>query len=99
MDAGFVGIKKAVACKHVWIPFKASKNQPLTKVQKAINYVYAHGRIVIENAIAKAKAFFVLRIENRMRIKTKLEDAFQLCVAVANFKTSYFQSRLLKITS
>lgn len=83
-----MGIKKVIRCQHVWIPFKASKNRPLTKLQKAINYLYSYVRVAVENTIAKAKAFFILRIENRMRIKSKLDDAFQLCAAVANFKTA-----------
>jgi len=90
VDAGFVGIKNVVTCKHIWIPYKASKHKPLTNVQKAINHVFAHVRVAVENTIAKLKAFFILRIENRLRIKSKLEDAFQLCAALANFKTAKF---------
>ncbi len=88
VDAGFTGIKKAVKHQCVWIPYKASKNHPLTKVQKIINTLLAHVRVVIENVIAKAKSFFILRIENRMRRKAKLTDAFRLCTALANFKTA-----------
>lgn len=87
MDAGFVGIQKSAPCEHVWIPYKARKTQPLTKGQKAINYVFSYVRVAVENTIAKLKAFFILRIENRMRINQKLDDAVQLCAALANFKT------------
>ena len=89
VDAGFIGIKKAVHYQDVWIPYKASKNYPLTTVQKMINTLFAHVRIVVENALAKMKLFFILRIENRMRQKAKLTDSFQLCAALANFKTAY----------
>lgn len=99
VDAGFVGIKKAVNCQDVWIPYKASKNHPSTKLQKTTNKLFAHVRIVVENALAKVKSFFILRIENRMRQKAKLTDSFQLCAALANFKTAYFQSKSLKIKS
>lgn len=85
-----MGITKAVTCKDVWIPFKASKNYPLTKLQKVINSLYAHVRIVVENTIAKAKSFFILRVENRMRKKAKMTTAFQICVALANLKTELF---------
>lgn len=88
VDAGFVGIQKSAQCNQVWIPYKARKNQPLNKVQKAINYVFSYVRVAVENAIAKLKAFFIMRIENRMRIKQKLDDAVQICAALANFKTS-----------
>jgi len=91
VDAGFVGIKKVVNYQDVWIPYKASKNHPLTKVQKLINTLLAHVRIVVENALAKMKSFFILRIENRMRQKVKLTDSFQLCAALANFKTAGYK--------
>lgn len=87
VDAGFVGIRKACLCSQVWIPYKAAKNKPLIKTQKAINHVFAHVKVAVEHVIAKAKAFFSLRIENRLRIKSKLEDVFQLCTTLANFKT------------
>ncbi len=90
VDAGFVGIKKAVKFQAIWIPYKASKNKPLNKWQKAVNKVFAHVRIVVENVIAKMKSFFVLRIENRMRQKIKFADSFQLCAALANFKTMIY---------
>lgn len=88
VDAGFVGIKKAINYQDVWIPYKASKNHPLTTMQKISNRLFAHVRIVVENALAKVKSFFILRIENRMRQKAKLTDSFQLCAALANFKTA-----------
>lgn len=86
VDAGFSGITSFLSCKFVFIPFKASANRPLTTVQLALNQLLAQERVVVENALARVKAFFVLRIENRMRHKQKLADAFQLCAALANFK-------------
>jgi hypothetical protein len=53
-----VGIPRAALCKHVWIPDKARKNQPLNKVQKALNHVFSSVRVAVENALAKLKAFF-----------------------------------------
>ncbi len=93
VDAEFVGIKKITTYKKVWIPYKASKNHPLTKIQKAIDYLFAHVRVAVENKIAKVKAFFILRIENWLRIKSKLEDAFQICTVLANSKTTYMQTK------
>ena len=97
VDASLVGIQKAAHCDYVWIPYKARKNQPLTKVQKAINGAFSSVRVVVENTIAKLKAFFILRIENRMRIKQKLDDAVQICAALANFKTTNPYCKILKI--
>lgn len=86
VDAGFVGIRDFIDCKYVFIPHKATRNNPLTKQQKLINAVLAGQRVCIENSIARMKAYFVLRVENRMRDKSKLQDALQLCLSLANFK-------------
>ncbi|MEJ7658620.1 MAG: transposase family protein [Hymenobacter sp.] len=91
VDAGFMGIKKAVKFQAIWIPYKASKNKPLNEWQKLVNKLFAHVRIVIENVIAKIKSFFILRIENRTRQKIKFASSFQLCAALANFKTIIYQ--------
>lgn len=86
VDAGFIGIRDFIDCKHVFIPHKATRNNPLTKLQKTVNAVLAGHRVCIENSIARMKAYFVLRVENRMRDKSKLQDAVQLCLGLANFK-------------
>lgn len=86
VDAGFIGIRNLIDCKYVFIPHKATRNNPLTKLQKAINTFLASQRVCIENSIARMKAYFVLRVENRMRDKAKLQDAVQLCLSLANFK-------------
>ena len=89
VDLGFIGIRKFIACKYVFIPFKARKNHPLTEFQKVINQCIAAVRVAVENTIAQLKAFFILRIENRMRKKEKLADAFSLCAELACFKQGY----------
>ncbi|WP_332874882.1 transposase family protein [Hymenobacter psoromatis] len=86
VDAGFVGIKKFSDCKFVFIPFKARKNQILSPFERTANQILAHLRVVVENVIAQLKAFFILRIENRMRKKEKLAEAFALCAELAYFK-------------
>ena len=84
-----MGVAKFIDCKYVFIPFKARKDQPLTTFQKAINQCLASVRVAVENSIAQLKAFFVLRIENRMRKKEKLADAFSLCAELSCFKQCY----------
>lgn len=74
VDAGFVGIQYSLACKHVFIPHKARKNQPLTSLQRTIKHLLASLRVVVENALAKLKSFFVLRITNRMKKKEKINS-------------------------
>lgn len=86
VDLGFIGIKKKVTFSDICIPHKASKHHPLTQEQKNENSTLAALRVVVENAIAKLKAFFILRIENRMKRKEKLADAFDICTLLSNFK-------------
>lgn len=88
VDLGFLGIKKAVTIEELYIPYKSSKKCPLSDIQREINYIYSRIRVRIENAIAKIKSFFILRIENRMRISTKLNDAFHICSMLANYKSN-----------
>lgn len=70
----------------IYLPHKATKNKLLTEEQKAENTAQARIRIVVENAIAKLKSFFIFRVENRMKIKQKLDSAFEICASLANFK-------------
>lgn len=88
VDLGFQGIKNLGLSERIFIPFKSSKNKPINAWQRAVNKLLARERIAVENALAKMKSFFILRIENRMRKKVKLEEAFQLCAGLANFKIS-----------
>lgn len=88
VDLGFLGIGNVVKSKEILLPHKARKKTPLSLSQKADNKALSQVRVVVENAIAKIKSFFVLRIENRMKYKSKLDDAFEICAELANFKTS-----------
>ncbi|WP_236943322.1 transposase family protein [Hymenobacter sp. PAMC 26628] len=87
VDLGFQGIKNLGISERIFIPFKASKNNPINAWQRAINRLLARERVAVENALAKMKSFFILRQENRMRKKVKLEEVFQLCAGLANFKS------------
>lgn len=87
VDSGFTGLEKYVTPRFIFKPVKARKNNPLTKSQHLCNRALASVRVCVEHAIAKAKAFFSLRIENRLKQKTKLDDALAICTGLANFKT------------
>lgn len=87
VDSGFVGIKKNITGAIIYIPHKSSKNHPLTQDQKDDNTALSKVRVVIENSIAKIKSFFILRIENRMKIKQRIDEVIGLCADLANFKT------------
>jgi DDE superfamily endonuclease len=89
VDLGFLGIKKKVKYDQLFIPHKGSKKQPLSEIQKDENCTYSRIRVGIENVFAKIKSFFVLRIENRMRIKRKLDEAIEICSLLSNFKLTH----------
>lgn len=90
VDLGFLGILKAVTTGQVNIPHKKPPKKALTAAQKAENILLARLRVVVENTIAKMKSYFVLRIENRMKKKMNLDDAVELCAALANLKTNNY---------
>lgn len=87
VDLGFIGIQQAVHTDAVNIPHKKPRGLPLTNQQKEENIALSQLRVVIENTFAKMKSFFVLRIENRMKNKQRLDEAMELCAGLANFKT------------
>lgn len=87
VDSGFCGLEKYVTPFFLFRPTKARKTKPLTQEQRPSDAALASGRVRVEHGIAKAKAFFSLRIENRLKQKQKLEDAVAICMGLANFKT------------
>jgi hypothetical protein len=88
VDSGFNGLARYITPRFIFTPLKARKNTPLTTNQRLCNKALASVRVCVEQAIAKAKAFFSLRIENRLKQKTKLDEAMSICVGLANFKTN-----------
>jgi hypothetical protein len=61
MDKGYVGLNNYYPEVPVVIPFKASRNHPLTEEQKAYNREVARYRIVVEHTMAQLNRFTVLR--------------------------------------
>lgn len=95
VDLGFLGIKKIISASSIEIPHKASKHHPLSQKQKAENCILSTTRVIIENVIAMLKRYFILRIENRMRLKHKLDEAVEICASLWNFKR---KCKLIKTT-
>jgi hypothetical protein len=87
VDSGFTGLENYINPQFIFKPVKARKNNPLTTSQRLCNTALASVRVCVEHAIGKAKAFFSLRIENRLKQKTKLDEAVSICTGLANFKT------------
>jgi DDE superfamily endonuclease len=86
---GFLGIAKCIKSKQIFIPHKKKKNQELSEEQKNENCMLARFRVGVENTIAMIKRFFILRIENRMHPKEKLDSAVELCACAWNFHKKY----------
>jgi hypothetical protein len=61
VDKGYVGVKNYYPDVPVVIPFKATRNHPLTEEQKAYNRAVARCRIVVEHTMAQLNRFTVLR--------------------------------------
>jgi hypothetical protein len=61
LDRGYIGVADYYPGVPVVIPFRASKNHPLTDEQKAHNRLIAQHRIVVEHTIAQLNRFTVLR--------------------------------------
>jgi hypothetical protein len=86
VDLGFLGIDKQVTVGELFIPFKASKHEPLDETAKEYNSIISSMRVRIEHAFAHLKSFFILRIKNRMRTASKLDQVFNLCASLVNFR-------------
>lgn len=94
VDLGFPGIDKHIQCPNLFLPFKASRHHPLDDTQKECNRIISSVRVRVEHAIANLKAFFILRHKNRMRIETKLDEAFPVCASLANFRLNRLQTQI-----
>lgn len=60
LDKAYVGLAKDYPAIRLYIPFKASRNHPLTEEQKAYNRLLAQYRIVVEHTNAQLNQFQVL---------------------------------------
>jgi len=87
VDLGFLGIHHHIVAREILIPHKNYRKRPLTDQQKAENTARSRLRVVVENVFAKMKSFFVLRIKNRMKDKSRLQQAIGDCALLSNFKS------------
>lgn len=82
-DSGYQGLLKLH--KNSRIPYKASKNHPLTPEQKLFNRELSQERIVIENVNARIKTFKIMSERYRNRRKRHLLRMNLVC-AVLNLE-------------
>lgn len=84
-DAGFQGIKELYPKAEC--PYKASKNQPLTREEKAYNRQLAKERVAVEHRNRECKIFKICRERYRGKHKN-YEKNWKLVSAIVNLKLS-----------
>lgn len=85
-DSGYQGLDKL----HIRteIPFKASKNKPLDKEDKAYNRALSRIRVKVENVLGQIKVFRIL--SDRYRNKNKRYNLkFNIISGIVNFKNGF----------
>jgi transposase len=76
-DSGYQGLLALHA--NSLIPYKASKNHPLTEEQKEFNRALSSERVVIENINARIKTFKIMSMRYRNRRKRHLLRMNLIC--------------------
>ena len=85
VDLGYLGIKKDYLCKHIAIPYKKTKLNPLTASQKESNKYYAAERINVEHSIGGMKRYRILSDKLRTHLIDFYDDVLALCAGLWNF--------------
>ena len=85
-DSGYQGLDKLHA--RTEIPFKATKNKPLDKEDKAYNRALSRIRVKVENVLRQLKIFRIL--SDRYRNKNKRYNLkFNIIAGIVNFKNGF----------
>ena len=85
VDLGYLGIVKEYECQNISIPYKKSKNEPLTDEQKSVNKKFASERIFIENSISGLKRFRILSDRLRIHDIDLYDNILGVCAGLWNF--------------
>lgn len=85
VDLGFLGIRKDYSAKEISIPFKKSKNHPLTEEQKVENKQKSSLRITVEHAIGGLKRYRFLSDRLRCRDIQLYDLVTGVCAGLWNF--------------
>jgi hypothetical protein len=85
VDSGYLGIANQYSCKSVFIPYKKSKNHPLTSEQKSANKQFASERIFVEHSIAGLKRFRILSDRLRIHNIDLYDKILGVCAGLWNF--------------
>jgi hypothetical protein len=84
-NISYLGFKKDYAYQQVFIPYKKTKLNPLTDIQKETNKRYAAERITIEHSIAGMKRYRILSDRLRTHLIDFYDDVLAVCAGLWNF--------------
>jgi hypothetical protein len=84
VDKGYVGVKTSHPEIPIVIPYKASRNHPLTEEHKAFNRVVARHRIVVEHVMAQLNRFTVLRQVFRGQKRERHSEVVRVVAKLVN---------------
>jgi hypothetical protein len=84
VDKGYVGVGKYYPDVPAVIPFKASRDHPLTEEQKAYNRSVATYRIVVEHTNAQLNRFTVLRQVFRGQKRERHSEVVRVVAKLVN---------------
>ncbi len=87
VDSGYQGIQNIQ--KNTFLPFKKSKYNQLTPIQKEYNKTLSKIRIKIEHVFAKLKRFKILSLKYRNKIR-RFALRFNLIAGIYNFELPWF---------
>jgi hypothetical protein len=85
VDLGFLGIGKDYSSERISIPFKKSKNKPLTEDHKIINKQKSSVRVTVEHSIGGLKRFRFLSDRLRCRDIQLYNLVAGICAGLWNF--------------
>ena len=85
VDLGYLGIAKEYQYKHIFIPYKKSKKNPLTQEQKLFNKKIASERVCVEHAISGLKRFRILSDRLRIHAIDFYDEILGVCAGLWNF--------------
>lgn len=85
VDLGFLGICKDYTAQQISIPFKKSKNKPLTEDLKTLNKQRSSFRVRVEHSIGGLKRFRILSDRLRCRDIQFYNLVAGVCAGIWNF--------------
>ena len=85
-DSGYQGIQELHP--NAEIPYKKSKNKPLTEEEKEYNTALARIRVPVEHAIGKMKRFRILSDKYRKKRK-RYDEKVKIIAGITNLKNGF----------